>query len=331
MRCFLPAALLMIAATWAVLPRMAAADDSQQMGRSAAAATPIARKPVLVGEPWKIALMPDLGELNGPDPKKQNIVDHGFIRDAHGNWQLWACLRGVRVGRILYRWEGRSLEQGPWEPKGIAARADKRFGERVAEDGTETIQAPYFRKIGDTWYCFYNSAGIRYMTSGDGVTYARATDREGSNLLGAPGGRDVMILEHDGTFYSYATVSEVAPDGAKRGYVVGSSSADLKAWTPGIVVSEGGQGGSGLVDAESPFVQYLDGYFYLFRSSSMTGKTYVYRSENPLRFNVNDDRGLVAVLPVWAPEVIHDQGRWYLSDLGKFQALLLHRMEWPED
>jgi hypothetical protein len=29
--------------------------------------------------------------------------------------------------------------------------------------------------------------------------------------------------------------------------------------------------------------------------------------------------------------VIHDQGRWYLSDLGKFDALLLHSLEWrPE-
>ena len=274
--------------------------------------------------------MPDLGELNGPDPRKQHIVDHGFIRDAQGRWQLWACLRGVKVGRLLYRWEGLALEEGPWVQKGIAARADARFGESVKE-GVESIQAPYFLKIGGTWHCFYNSSGLRYMTSPDGVTYTRATDRTGSNLLGAPGGRDVMILEHEDLFYLYATVSEVARDGRKRGYVVGSSSKDLKSWTPGVVVSEGGQVGSGLVDAESPFVQALDGYFYLFRSSSMTGKTYVYRSKDPLRFNVNDDQGLAAVLPVWAPEVVHDEGRWYLSDLGKFQALLLHRLEWQAD
>jgi len=292
--------------------------------------TRVPRTPVLVGEPWKIALMPDLGELKGPVPAKQHIVDHGFIRDAQGRWQLWACIRGVKVGRLLYRWEGASLEQGPWTPKGIAARADRKFGEQVKDDGTETIQAPYFRKIGDTWYCFYNSAGIRYMTSTDGVSYTRPTDRNGSNLLGAPGGRDVMIIEHDGTFYSYATVSELR-DGKTRGYVIGSSSKDLKSWTKGVVVSEGGRGGNGGVDAESPFVQFLDGYFYLFRSSSLTGKTYVYRSTDPLKFNVNNDDGFVAVLPIWAPEIIHDQDKWYISDLGKFQALLLYRLEWRDE
>jgi hypothetical protein len=294
----------------------------------AAGDTPLVpRTPALVGRPWKIALMPDLGELNGPVPSKQHIVDHGFVRDGRGGWQLWACIRGVKVGRILYRWEGTSLEQGPWPSKGVAARADRRFGEQVKDDGTETIQAPYFRKVGDTWYCFYNSAGVRYMTSTDGVTYTRPTDRNGTNLLGAPGGRDVMILEHDGTFYSYATVSELR-DGKSRGYVIGSSSRDLKSWTNGVVVSEGGRGGPGVVGAESPFVQFLDGYFYLFRSSSLTGKTYVYRSTDPLKFNVNTDDGYVATLPVWAPEVIHDQGKWYISDLGKFQALLMHRLEW---
>ncbi len=298
---------------------------------ASAAPQAIPRKPVLVGEPWKIALMPDLGELNGPVPKKQQIVDHGFIRDAKDKWQLWACLRGVKVGRLLYRWEGTSLENGPWEHKGIAARADRSFGEGVKDDGTETIQAPYFLKIGDTWYCFYNSAGIRYMTSPDGVNYTRPTDRDGSNRLGAPGGRDVMVLEYEGAFYSYATVSEVSAEGTKRGYVVGSSSKDLISWTPGVVVSEGGKGGPGVVDAESPFVQYLDGFFYLFRSSSMTRKTYVYRSQDPLKFNVNNDEGLVAEMPVWAPEVIHDKDQWYISHLGDFQALLLYKLEWPED
>lgn len=286
-------------------------------------AEPVARIPVLSGKPRRLVEMPELGELKGPDPRKQHIVDHGLIRDARGRWQLWACLRGVKVGRLLYRWEGASLDELPWEPKGIAARADPAFGEGVKE-GVETIQAPYFLKIGELWHCFYNSGGLRYMTSADGASYARPPD----NRLAAAGGRDVMVLPHEGRYYLYATVS----DGArKRGYVVGSSSADLKTWSKGVVVSEGGAGGTGLVDAESPFVQRLDGYFYLFRSSSMTGKTYVYRSKDPLKFNLNDDAGLVATLPVWAPEVVFDQGRWYLTDLGTFDALLLHPLEWKAE
>ena len=314
-----------------------ASDQSADSISSEKSSDAIARKPVLVGEPWKIALMPDLGELSGPIPRKQHIVDHGFIRDINGDWQLWACMRGTKVGRLLYGWEGESIRQGPWKPKGIVARADSSYGEKVTDDGTETIQAPHFRKIGETWYCFYNSAGVRYMTSRDGIDYTRAgsdrpkEQREGANLLGAPGGRDVMILSHDDVYYSYATVSEITPEGKKRGYVVGSSSPDLQSWSPPVVVSEGGSGGPGLVDAESPFVQYLDGYFYLFRSSSTSGKTFVYRSTDPLRFNQNNDDGLVADLPIWAPEIMEVDGEWYISDLGDFQALLIHRLEWPVD
>ena len=35
--------------------------------------------PVIDSEWWRICDMPDLGKLQGPDPEKQHIVDHGFI------------------------------------------------------------------------------------------------------------------------------------------------------------------------------------------------------------------------------------------------------------
>ena len=77
-----------------------------------------------------------------------------------------------------------------------------------------------------------------------------------------------------------------------------------------------------------PFVVHLDGWFYLFRASSMDFLTYVYRSETPYCFGCNDDRKLVAVLPIKAPEIVRHGGRWYISDLADFQGVMLHRLRW---
>ncbi|MEZ5326938.1 MAG: non-reducing end alpha-L-arabinofuranosidase family hydrolase [Verrucomicrobiales bacterium] len=112
----------------------------------------IPREPVMSEESWAIATMPDLGDHSGPDPKKQHVVDHGFIRDAHGKWQLWACIRGTSVSRLLFGWQGDSLTLGPWEPKGVVMRANPDVGENV-NGRVEGIGAPYF--IRDTSLAVY--------------------------------------------------------------------------------------------------------------------------------------------------------------------------------
>jgi hypothetical protein len=68
--------------------------------------------PVIASGWWRICEMPDLGELDGSDQSRQHIVDHGFIQSGNGKWQLWACIRGTAVGRLLYRWEGDNLNEG---------------------------------------------------------------------------------------------------------------------------------------------------------------------------------------------------------------------------
>lgn len=282
----------------------------------------VARVPVLGETSWKICVMPDLGELAGPDPRRQHIVDHGFLPRPDGSWLLWACLRGTHPGRILFGWEGGSLAKGPWKPLGVAARAEAAWGEKT--EPQESIQAPHFLQHGDEFLCFYNSNGIRLMTSHDGARFARRGSPPDGNLLYADGGRDVMVLPIDGVFHAYSTVSTT--DG--RGYVALRTSRDLKDWTPLRIVCEGGRGGTGPISAESPFVVHLDGYYYLFRASSNDGQTYVYRSERPDDFGVNDDSRLIARLPLKAPEIIHHQGRWYVSDLGNFQAILLRELRW---
>ncbi len=179
-----------------------------------------------------------MDSLNGEDLIKQQVVDHGFIQDANGKWQLWACIRGTKVGRLLYGWEGESLTDGRlWDQKGVVARASKEWVE-AARESAEQIQAPYFMKIGDTYYCFYNSAGIRIMTSRDGTNYERTKFKNNSNLPYDKGGRDVMVRKEGDTYFSYSTISTISKDGWPRGFVSVRTSKDLKKWSDYTVVSE---------------------------------------------------------------------------------------------
>ncbi|MCB1096527.1 MAG: hypothetical protein KDN22_13200 [Verrucomicrobiae bacterium] len=293
-----------------------------QAGDKEQAAIP--RKPVLGEKSWAITTMPDLGELAGPNPKKQHIVDHGFIRDATGKWQLWACIRGTAVGRLLYGWQGDRLTSGPWESKCVVMRADASVGENVKEE-VEKIGAPHFLHLDGTWYCFYHSRGMHLARSSNGVDFARVLNEKGTSHCGIPGGRDVMVLEHGGRYYAYATVT--TSDG-KRSFVIGSESDDLTQWSKGRIVREGGEGGDGPVASESPFVVALDGYFYLFRASSHDFKTYVYRSQDPMDFGIHDDSTLITTMRLKAPEILQIEDQWYISDLADFQGIRMHELNW---
>lgn len=286
--------------------------------------------PIIDGDFWRIGAAPDLDSLNGPEPSKQHVVDHGFVKDRNGKWHLWACMRGTKVSRLLYAWEGNSLTDGQlWEQKGVIARAQTEWGEQ--KNGVrETMQAPYFLEIDGTFYCFYNSAGIRIMTSEDGANYTRPRFKDETNLLYEKGGRDVMVMREGDTFYAYSTISTVARDGWLRGFVNLRTSKDLKKWSDYTIVSEGGRAGNGAVSAESPFVQKYRDYYFLFRSSSSTGSTFVYRSKDPYNFGVNNDEKLIAELPVWAPEIIFEDGQWYISDIADFQGVKLAKLKWQE-
>lgn len=284
--------------------------------------------PVVDSNWWRICEMPDLGTLNGDDPERQHVIDHGFIQAENGMWQLWACMRGTAVGRLFFGWEGASLESGPWQPKGIVARAQEKYGEPV---DPEKIQAPYFMKIDGKYYCFYNAAGIRWMESEDGLHYKRKVGKDGNNILYKEGGRDVMVIKIKDQFFAYSTVSTVAKDGWRYGYVIVRTSKDLKRWSDYTIVAHGGKAGGGPISAESPYVVELKGYFYLFRASSVDGKTYVYRSDNPYLFCNNDDENLIAELPIKAPELIHHNDQWYISDLADFQGIKLAKLKWVED
>lgn len=281
--------------------------------------------PVIGDDWWRICTMPDLDSLNGPDLTKQHIVDHGFLQRKDGSWLLWACIRGTATGRLLYGWEGESLQGDVWKPLGIVARALDEYGEKT---DPESIQAPYFMEADSGYYCFYNSNGIRLMSSSDGKDFRRVDFSKNNNLLYSAGGRDVMVMKDKDLYHAWSTISTVGADGWGRGFVILRTSPDLRNWSDYTIVSEGGVGGNGVVSAESPFVVKVEGYYYLFRTSSVSLKTYVYRSETPYNFGVNDDSKLVATLPIKAPEIIFDGKDYYISDLADFQGIKLARLYW---
>ena len=281
------------------------------------------QKTPIIGESKTICTMPDLKELNGDNPKNQQIVDHGIIQAENGKWQLWACLRGVKVGRLLYGWDGDSLETENWHQVGIKMRANPDFDENIKENGEEQIGAPFFIKEKDKYYCFYHSKGIRVAQSTNGVDY----NRQKPNTTSIPGGRDIMIMKHNNLFYSYATTSTLEGES----YIESATSNDLINWSEAKIVSKGGKGGSGVVDAESPFVVFIDGYFYLFRTSSISFKTVVYRSEDPQDFGIDDDSKLVTELDIKIPEIFFYDNKWYITHISEdFQSVLLSEINWEE-
>jgi len=75
----------------------------------------------------------------------------------------------------------------------------------------------------------------------------------------------------------------------------------------------------------------VEGNYYLFRASSVTAKTYVYRSDTPYNFGVNDDSKLITILDIKAPEIILYHDQYYISDLADFQGIKLAKLHWIEE
>lgn len=282
-----------------------------------------------IEEPWwQIAGDPDLGGYTDP---RQQPVDFAIWQAADGTWQLLSCIRHTRCGgktRLLHRWEGPRLTDPNWRSMGIAMEADERLGKTPGG-----LQAPHVILHDGLYRMFYGDwESICQAAGRDGKSFTRRPGPDGRSGMFSEGkgsnARDPMVIRASGRFHCYYTAHP-----GNRGAVYCRISDDLRLWGPSRIVARGGSAGDGPYSAECPHVVRPDpaGPFFLFRTQryGQNAQTSVYASVDPLDFGIDDDRHLVARLPVAAPEIILHDGQYYIACLmPDLKGIRLARLAW---
>ncbi len=299
-----------------------------------AAAAAAGAVPVIDGPWWSIAGNPDLGTYTSP---KQQPVDFGVWRAADGTWQLWSCIRHTKCGgntRLFYRWEGRRPTDTDWQPKGIAMEADTALGEQPGG-----LQAPHVITVDGAYLMFYGDwKRICLARSRDGKDFKRVLNEGGQPDLFSgpyPQSRDAMVLRAGGLYYCYYTGHDKSR--TPQCAVFCRTSADLRFWSEPVIVCAGGSP-AGLANwyggnCECPFVVRRDDRYYLFRNQryGQNNLNTQYCSANPLAFGVDDDRLIVAALPVAAPEIVRHEGHDYIVALKTgLDGIRAAKLRWEE-
>jgi len=248
--------------------------------------------------------------------------DHGFAKDSLGNWHAY----GIIGHKPIRPWGG--------ETKFFHVSSDKLKKERwtdhdyalVVKPGAECVLwAPSIYQEDGNSYMFYNIGNMQQNAS-DYCSWGQlclATSRDMFNwerhdrnpLFSDPGhARDSYIMKRDGIYYYYYTRTFNEVD--HRSCVAVRTSHNLKEWSGPQIVHIQPYVNYWAGDAESPFVVYKDGYYYLFICLAMTeyNRTDVYWSKDPLSFPIEN---FVTSLPVHACEIIYDEkDGWFISNTG---------------
>ena len=284
--------------------------------------------PRIASDWWQVASNPDLDELTDAS---QQPVDFGIWQAADGTWQLWSCIRKTKETgntRLFHRWEGAQLTDKNWAPRGIAMRAETKFGETPGG-----LQAPFVIKDGRQFLMFYGDwENICSAASTNGKSFVRRVAANGrTGLFGEGAGanaRDPMVLRIGNLWHCYYTAHQ-----NRKGAVYCRTSPNTREWSESKIVAVGGRAGDGPYSAECPFVVELSpGQFFLFRTQryGLDAQTSVYHSTDPLDFGVNDDgKHFAGTLPIAAPEIIRHDGKFYIAALmPDLKGIRIARLEW---
>ena len=296
--------------------------------------------PTIASDWWVIGGNPDLGEYTSDD---QQPVDFGIWQAADGTWQLWSCIRktkcpGEHTQRLLHGWEGKSLTDTDWTPKGIQWLARTDLGE--VEGG---MQAPYVIKEDNFYYLFYGDwRRICLAKSMDGKNFERVIDGDGEPDLFTEHAfepypnntaRDPMVIKQGNTYYCYYT-SHTSTD-VQDGAAYCRTSLNMKDWSASVMVSHTApyRGNSPKYSDECPHVVYMPEsglyYFFVTQLYGMDPQTTVYASPNPMYFGIDSDQYKVCTLPVAAPEIIHHEGEYYIASCKpELDGIMLAKLEW---
>jgi len=288
------------------------------------------RVPVVDGEWWVIAGIPDLGRYN---KEGQQPLDFAIWQAADQTWQMVACCRKTGCGgkgRLFHRWQTDSLLSENWTPMGIFMEADPDYGETIGG-----LQAPNVLQHNGEYFMFYGDwVNIRMARSSDGKGFSRLpiTDERGGlctnhNMISA---RDPHAMIFGNQIFLYYT--GIFPEGGK---IMCRVSDNLHSWGDPVIANCGGSGGSGTSDAECPFVVFSeeDRLFYLFRTHTRKDgegyETTVFCSRDPLDFGVDSDQFKIASLPLEAVRLVRHNGQSYIAALKPdLTGMMMAKMKW---
>ncbi len=242
--------------------------------------------------------------------------DHGFVRDDSGRWHVFGITHPLLANLTKIHAGGTQLfhaiappgtlndvlQEGSWKDLPKVLPLSERPGE------IRPIASPCILKRDGLYHLVYGPTPLRYAVSSDLIHWTPK-----GKMNGAPSGRDPEIFVWNDTYYLIVC-------GVRDVRV--ATSRNFSAWTEQPPILELPDG----VDPESPFMIQHDGQFYLFvcgwtgkwdhqnLQGAYQHKTYVYVSDNPLKFE-----NQVAVLDAHAPEILQDEsGDWFISSV-----------EWP--
>ena len=273
--------------------------------------------PHLDGAWWRIASPPALERFGSGG---EQTVDFTIFPAADGTWQLISCVRNTTHPggkRLLFRWEGKSLTDPDWTPKGIFLTSDPAIDHQEG-----VLQAPYGVREDGLFWLFYNSNGARAMTSKDGKTFEHARNEAGSyKFFDMP--RDVMLLDnraHDGKWYAFYTDIVPGKYADRKNHTVSCRTAPKLAgpWRDNVDLGVVSPPPAGYVFmmAESPFILSRKGWFYRFEQLNVLASKDLSRWSGPATASMAGKNEFEYL----SPEIVEHEGRAYLAaykDHGK--------------
>ncbi len=241
------------------------------------------------------------------------INDHTVIRDQSGGWHLF----GITHPEPADPWDEAEFAHatadsllGPWTRRPPVLRVDPGCGETH-------LWAPYVLRSGTSYFMVYDGGGeertrtaMNLATSTDLDHWTRRP--EGALFRDGYDARDPMVLQIDNRWVMYYCATD-DPTGGHH-VVAYRTSDDLVHWSERGIAYTDPATGTGAGPTESPFVVHHNGFWYLFIGPrpDYLG-TDVFRSADPLHFRIEDHVGHIAA---HAAEIVHDDGRWWITSAG---------------
>ncbi|WP_199846496.1 glycosyl hydrolase family 32 [Streptomyces sp. CB01201] len=241
------------------------------------------------------------------------LNDHTFVQDDQGLWHLFGITHAEPADdrdETTFAHATAPSPHGPWTKRPPVLTADPALGETH-------LWAPHVIKDGSTYYMFYAGGGadpansaISMATSTDLYTWTRHSG--GPLFRDGYEARDPMVARVGDQWVMYYTAT--ADPGGGNHVVAYRTSTDLVHWSNRSIAFTDPTGGQGAGNTESPFVVFAEGTWHLFLGprGGYTG-TDVFCGSDPLHFSVDQLCGHVFS---HAAEVVHAEGRWWISHAG---------------